>query len=384
MKYVKWLMVIFVWSCIISCMDDHVNTQGIDDSNAVTIEIDPEDMNADSWLDTNDIEFIFLPLDEQYPYGNIAKAIFRDQKIFIKPHMIDKIYIYTETGEPYGIIHQYGAGPGEYLNLADFDVNSSKDEIIVSDAANKKFLTYSYSGNFISEKQMDFSIKMIKSYPTNKGIYYITDLRYSDILPGQSENYNINIFNEDWDYVNGYFPFSKFRGGMFGNPYLLFNKSETPVGYYKPFTDSVFHFDDREMVLAYYLDFAKPVLSYDEFEKSNYGANVRDRVFNITYDESSSYLLVSYMYNDYIYKFIYDKVRKTIKYFTSYQSDGSCLQNVFSHMLGLHGSKLVLQIDALDVPCILEIFQNHLTDGQLAALNQVQEIDNNFLMLIQL
>ncbi len=360
-----------------------MNIQTIDSANAVTIEIDPDKFQEIGWVDSNQIEFTFLPLEELLPFGDIAKILFRDEKIFIKPYNMGRIYIYSQEGVPHGIIDHAGAGPGEYLDLSDFDINNSKKQIIVSDAGNRKFVTYSYSGDFISEKPVNFSIKLLKSYPTDNGIQYIVDLRYSNILPGQNKVFNINLFDENWEFIKGYFPFSQFRGGMLGHPYMFFSKTDTCIGYYKTFTDSIFHFNNNEMSLAYYLKFPKPVYSYEEFEKSQ-GVEIGDRVYNIIYDESPSYLLLGYMYKNKIYKLLYDKVGQKVQYFTSYTKNEYCSQSIFSYILGLHGSKLVLQCNALNVDCVIDIFQKTLSNEQLAALNKIQEVDNNFLILVQL
>lgn len=383
MQYIIWLIILGIYITFTSCQND-VNSQTFDTSQAVTIEIDPQKFQEIRWVDTNKVEFIFFPLDQEHPFGNIGKVIFRDGKIFIKPSEMDRLYIYSNQGESYGIIGHYGAGPGEYLDLVDFDINSHAQQIIISDAGNRKFLRYSYDGDFIAEEPVNFSIKMIKAYPTDHGIQYIVDLRYSKILPGQSEVFNINLFDKNWEYIKGYFPFSQPRGGMFGNPHMLFSQSETCIGYYKPFTDSIFHFTDNEMAIAYYLKFPKPVLSYEDFGKSQYGSNIGDQIYNIIYDESQSYLLLGYMYQGEIYELLYDKVESKIEYFTSYPKDGSCSQRIFSHILGLHGSKLVIQSDPLNVDCVIDVFKENLTYEQITALNKLKEVDNNFLILVQL
>lgn len=357
--------------------------QAIDTSDTVTIEIDPDKFQEIGWIDTNKVEFIFLPLDEEYPFGDIAKALFRDQRIFIKPHNLGRIYIYSNRGEPYGIINHIGAGPGEYIHLTDFDINTSRKQIVVSDAGNRKFLNFSYTGEFIAEKPVNFSTKLIKSYPIDNEVQYIVDLRYSNILPGQSEVFNINLFDENWEYIKGYFPFSNFRIGIIGDLHMLFNKSDKCIGYYKPFTDSIFHFNGDGMSLAYYLQFPKPVYTYEEFERSQ-GTEIGDRIYNILYDESSTYVMVGYMYKEQIYYLLYDTSSHKVKYFTSFQKNGSCTQYVFNHILGLHGSKLVLQSNALNVDCIIEVFKDNLTFAQISALNKVEDVDNNFLMLVQL
>lgn len=382
MKNIIWLITIGIIVSTNSFRADKF-IQAIDTIQADTIEIDPERFQDIGWVDTNQVEFIFLPLDEEYPFGEISKILFRDQKIFIKPHNMGRIYVYTDQGVPYSIISHSGKGPGEYLHLSDFEVNTLENQIIVSDAGNRKFVSYSYSGEFIGETPVNFFIKLIKSNPTENRNQYIVDLSYSKISPEQTAAYSINLFDENWDFIKGYFPFTQPRGGMFGHPHMLFSKSETCIGYYKTFTDSIFHFNGDDLSLAYYLDFPAPVYSYEEFE-SDGGRVTGDRVFNITYDESTSHLFLGYLHEGQMGRLLYDKESRKVKYFTSYSRDNTCSHMVFSSVLGLHGSILVLQSNALNVDCIVDIFKDQLTYEEILRLNQVREVDNNILVLVQL
>ena len=45
-------------------------------------------------------------------------------------------------------------------------------------------------------------------------------------------------------------------------------------------------------------------MSYEDFGKSQYGSNIGDQIYNITYDESPSYLLLGYMYQGEIYELL--------------------------------------------------------------------------------
>lgn len=98
MKNIIWFIKIGVYITFASCQND-MNSLAYDTSQAITIEIDHQKFQEIRWVDTNKIDFIFFPLDEEYPFGDIGKVIFRNQKIFIMPLGMDKIFIYTDRGE---------------------------------------------------------------------------------------------------------------------------------------------------------------------------------------------------------------------------------------------------------------------------------------------
>lgn len=118
---------------------------------------------------------------------------------------------------------------------------------------------------------------------------------------------------------------------------MLFSRSDTCTGYFKTFTDSIFHFENDEMFLAYKLDFPKPVLTYEDMSNSQYGLNIDDQIYSITYDESTSYVFIGFMNEGAIHRLLYDKINSKIKYFTFFNKDGSCSQRIFSYTLGLQG-----------------------------------------------
>ena len=163
-------------------------------------------------LESSDIahlDIIVPTTDDEFILDNFDKILFRDQRIFIKPSNRGQLFVFSHEGEGLAIIDQPGAGPGEYLHLTDFDVDSVNQQIIILDAGNRKVLHYSYAGELISEKSLDLYIKLLKTYYYNDAVNYLVDLGASRLLPGQNSAYSINLFSKDWEFVRGYFEFSK-------------------------------------------------------------------------------------------------------------------------------------------------------------------------------
>lgn len=376
-------MCIFIAVVISSCKND-LNENRFMTSNSMLLEIDPQKNQKITSSTVNNIDMILPETSDEFLFGDIDKIIIRDNKLFVKPYNRGKLLIFTDKGEEYSIIDQVGGGPGEYLQFTDFDVDSVRKQIVIVDGGNRKVLNYSYKGEWLDETPIDLSIKLIKAYYINDEIHYIIDLGYSKILDEHNTPYSINLFTHSWEFITGYFQFDTPRKGMMGDPYMLFSNSIENVGYYKPFTDSIFHFKGNEMVLAYQLKFPSPVMHYSVFESDPFGNHSQgNQIYNILYDESQSHLFLEYMHKGNVYFTIFDKFNEKLETYTYPMVKESCARKVFSNILGLHGSDILIQTSPENINCLKEIMKRGLNESQLLRLNQIGENDNNFILLLQ-
>lgn len=378
------LLLIFVVYLNFSCHSD-VEKDGINPTHTVLLDINNESSRLLESSDIVHLDIIVPTTDDEFILDNFDKILFRDRRIFIKPHNRGQLFVFSHEGEGLTIIDRLGAGPGEYLHLTDFDVDSVNQQIIILDAGNRKILHYSYAGELISEKSLDLYIKLLKAYYHNDAINYIVDLGASSLLPGQNTAYSINLFTHDWEFVRGYFEFSKPQVGMIGKASMLFNKSGKATGYYKPFTDAIYHFKGHRMVQAYRLKFPLPVLPYDIFEKDPYGNYSTDKyVYNIMYDENDAFLYLKYLQQDQSYFIMYNKIQNAIQHYRYPHIRGDCTMLIFQNILALHHSSLVIQIAPTELECVREFFGPVLSDSQIQILDQMEENDNNILLLVKL
>jgi len=105
-------------------------------------------------------EISYIPLKTEgvifgYPGASRRLFVYRD-KIFIADRFRSdpKLIVYDHTGNPIQIIGSYGRGPGEYVGLSDFVVDTLTNEVIIYDDHQRKLIVYGIDGKFKREKSL--------------------------------------------------------------------------------------------------------------------------------------------------------------------------------------------------------------------------------------
>lgn len=100
-------------------------------------------------------EVTFLPLgsSEGVLFGSVDKVAFHNDLIYIADYTSKKIVAYDMNGTLRFVIDRQGRGPGEYLEIKSFSVDS--DNLYVLDNSGKKLLVYdSLTGEYKTDKMM--------------------------------------------------------------------------------------------------------------------------------------------------------------------------------------------------------------------------------------
>lgn len=106
------------------------------DQNPDKINLDSEVSRIDLSSMIKNIEVIHLAEDKNHTIGNILKVDVIDNKIYLidKPSRSSNpmtIYKFSRKGEPLNKFSNQGAGPNEYLEIIDFDINEQNKEILL-------------------------------------------------------------------------------------------------------------------------------------------------------------------------------------------------------------------------------------------------------------
>jgi len=201
----------------------------IDHSNIILIDANKKYPILELKLsELADISYIALKTEGViFGYSSAHRRLFvyRD-KIFIGDrYMYDpKLVIYDRTGVPIQIIGSYGRGPGEYMNMNAFVVDTLTNEVTIYDNTQKKIIVYGIDGKFKREKNLEQINRGQKSF---EGIEIINDnylLAYN--------NRSISIHENDY-----YIDDSKQLGRegqivRYGKPIMIIDKQTlTEVSY---------------------------------------------------------------------------------------------------------------------------------------------------------
>lgn len=136
------------------------------DNGKIVIDSTGEEYNSEDFflqpicisLETNEMSLI----------SKIDKVIIRDDYIYILDNSSQRIMIYTMSGAYVNSIQRIGLGPGEYIQLMDFNVRD--DKLVLYSDLPSKLIYLKCDGEFICEN------KMVKSYSSfimsNDRIYF--------------------------------------------------------------------------------------------------------------------------------------------------------------------------------------------------------------------
>jgi len=150
-----------------------------------------------------DIKYIPLETNQESLLGHVAKIMFRLNKFYIYDDVSHGIYVFDQNGKFLLRISKLGKGPGEYVQLTDFDVDDFGN-IYIWDVMTRKLIQYSPNGEIINKfyfKQkvfLHFSVisqsKLLLSYVYDSGIFKssmaIFDIKtsdYKEIIPGNED-----------------------------------------------------------------------------------------------------------------------------------------------------------------------------------------------------
>jgi len=134
-----------------SCRNKNVSNYSLDD---VSIVIDFDAVKYDS-LKLSKIKFIPLETSRECIIGRVDKTLIKNDKIYVADfYQTKSLFVFDLNGKLLFKIAKMGQGPGEYLRLNDFDVNSNGD-IYILDNHSKKMKIYDSEGEHLRDFVLD-------------------------------------------------------------------------------------------------------------------------------------------------------------------------------------------------------------------------------------
>jgi hypothetical protein len=142
------LALIFVYSC----------KENITQIDVIKIDVSQAKQGLLSEI-VDSISSIQLETTDECLIASIGLIKYHDRHYYIYDVPAKTIYVFNETGKYVSKLCKYGQGPGEYLGLNNFTVDSD-NRIHILDLGLKQILIYDKSGEFVSKIKID-----INDYP---------------------------------------------------------------------------------------------------------------------------------------------------------------------------------------------------------------------------
>ena len=294
MKYLYYILIfIFYTSC-------HNNTKTSDHVTELYIVLNDKKVKASDFIEK--MEITMLETNDDCLISRASKVKYINEKIYILDGILNKIFIFNKDGSCDTILSKRGIGPGEYLQLLDFNVTDN--ELQVMDHA-KAILKYDFSlKNINVEKFNSLSSRFICK---NDTVFLWNEAMGSEV------NYYITSINSKNNKARRYLmmPFSK-NINEFPDPRMNTLIMKNDKLYASPsFSNDIYYFSNDDFNPIYKIKFNKNNFPEDknihEYLRQQHYIDL-PYALKYNYYISDKYLIFDYYYNKRIHYCFYDMI----------------------------------------------------------------------------
>lgn len=136
-----------------------INRQPINNEQEITITVSPDEAveNIKASELYADIHYIPLETRDDCLIGEVSDLIKYKNRFYILDKDITySVFCFDESGKFLFKINNIGTGPGEYVRLTGFSINTDNDQLVLFDGATDRILLYSLEGKYIESYKLGF------------------------------------------------------------------------------------------------------------------------------------------------------------------------------------------------------------------------------------
>ena len=229
-------------------------------------------------LDKYTVNAKLIPLEtsKECLVGTIQSVVYKNGRFYIKSRRDERILIFNTKGKFMGKLDAVGRGPGEYLRISDFMIDSENNIFILDIFEIKK---YNDQFQFVEDYKikLDKELLPISFYFNKSKIIYFWNHAYTDQNRNKNRNwfyvYDHNELHKKYLNIN-YKDFDKKRFYDYSNKVLV-----SPLR----FDYKILKLEGTELIDEYLIDFGKnsvpPKYRSGSFNSTN-STNLSEEVIN--------------------------------------------------------------------------------------------------------
>lgn len=388
MKLLNYILILFL--LLISCKNSKV---GYDSIKCDGININPQECK-DEFLSNivDSIKYIKLETSNDNLIGNVDKVVFASNYIFILDKSITRsIFRFDLAGNYLGKINKIGKGPGEYIKIRDFLVDTIKKTIEVYEPQQRKIIVYDYEGNFKTFLPIGL---LFSNFEKLNDKYVLHTNKMINSHKNKPLNYSLLIVNNSGELDSRYFPFDpKLKTNNVSYDVLKVITKDDSGNIYisKLLNDSIFLISNNHL-------FPKYVFNYGKYQMpSNYNILPSDELLK-KLSSTSNYALghmlcaktSNYMYFTFGFKEILKEQYIALYNTESHKSNGyrrlinDIDGGIFNHPITSYNNQFISVIrseELLDYVNNKSSANNMLNNKLLDLVKTSSKLDNPILML---
>lgn len=260
------------FSILFSSCKENVQKVDVDSNSTKTITLSSIEKSFQDTSYLNDPQIVVLETLDKSLLSEINRISMDDNTLFVLDGKLDNIFMFDINGKYINKIDRKGEGPGEYVQLNDFSIDTDKKQIILLCAIPEKRMYFTYNGEFIKEDRLhDFYSNL-----TTDGNYI-----YFEKTVLENPNNQLHILDtrtaekheglEPLDIKNHYY--------INGNSLI---RGEKNTYFVRRYDNSIYELTNGKIIKKYYVDFKKhtfpdwflteedPMVILDECNKHEY------------------------------------------------------------------------------------------------------------------
>lgn len=246
---------LFLLVLLVSCRNNIISEQNDKTSNEIIIETKLENKINISEI-FSDVSYVKLESNIHSTIGSIGKMIVHDNKFYILDIKTSKILVFDLNGKYIFQISKQGRGPGEYLDVEDFLVDSVSNKIEILDDGNQKILIYDKIGNYLNERKHTFWADQFSKLSENAYLIFFNNYPNQ---PNVEESFNVLIVDSLFKVKNSFLPIGNLLGLKVGEQYFL-QKYGSGVNVIIPYDNHIYHVMANNYSIKYTVNFINYVL----------------------------------------------------------------------------------------------------------------------------
>jgi hypothetical protein len=223
-------------------------TEMIDFSSFREMEDDmPQDL-------VKEVKYIRLDCsNDDMLFKGIDKIKINNSRLFILDRRIKKLFVFDREGAGIGTVGRLGQGPGEYLQITDFDVNESGDIYFIDGTGgdNDRLFVFNKELRFVSVTKMPFEADIIHCLRNNKLLFGLSSWN-----KGENSAMKIAVTDSGLKTEQTCLEYDEYQDDGFWISDYCFVEIGDRLQYNKQIDNTVYEFsDDGQPVKAYRFDF---------------------------------------------------------------------------------------------------------------------------------
>ena len=233
---------------------------GEEDYTLLTIDVNGEDSLLTSQI-YDDITYIPLETTEECILGEINKIISVEEFIFILDSEVNEaLFTFSNDGTYFDKIDKLGPGPGEYLSIDDFCVDTVNQELVILSSSSEKCLIFSYEGEFLQE--IPFNLYAYKIEMTDDGHYLLFCMNEPN---PEIDNPHFFKLSRSGEIMDTYFPIREKEKDIHHQLVNQVISSEEGTFYLPSFIPEIYQFTGEGFAKKYEVSFGSQSLDLEQY-----------------------------------------------------------------------------------------------------------------------